>query len=137
MVIDIKKCDLRTATPNDFKGEIGEIVQCLENYVNKDLEKRRVLLFIEDDSTKTDTDLRSHFSAMEWNLTRESVTNWLVGAALNNPEFCLSLLDAFEELHKVVRWEFPQEFERLRQYDGKTMCIEFAKLVNRLAEKMS
>lgn len=137
MVIDIKKCDLRTATPNDFKGEIGEIVQSLENYVNKDLEQRRVLLFIEDDSTKTDTDLISHFSAMGWNLTRESVTNWLVGAALNNPEFCLSLLDAFEELHKVVRWEFPQEFERLRQYDGKTMCIEFAKLVKKLAEKMS
>lgn len=137
MVIDIKKCDLRTATPNDFKGEIGEIVQCLENYVNKDLERRRVLVFIEDDSTKTDTDLRSHFSAMAWNLTRESATNWLVGAALNNPEFCLSLLDAFDELHKVVHWEFPKEFERLRQYDGKTMRIEFAKLVNRLAEKMS
>lgn len=137
MVIDIKKCDLRTATPNDFKGEIGEIVQSLENYVNKDLEQRRVLLFIEDDSTKTDTGLRSHFSSMGWNLTRKSATNWLVGAALNNPEFCLSLLDAFEELHKVVRWEFPQEFERLRQYDGKTMCIEFAKLVKKLAEKMS
>lgn len=137
MVIDIKKCDLRTATPNDFKGEIGEIVQCLENYVNKDLERRRVLVFIEDDSTKTDTDLRSHFSAMAWNLTRESVTNWLVGAALNNPEFCLSLLDAFDELHKVVHWEFPKEFERLRQYDGKTMRIEFAKLVKKLAEKMS
>lgn len=137
MVIDIKKCDLRTATPNDFKGEIGEIVQCLENYVNKDLEKRRVLVFIEDDSTKTDTDLSSHFSAMAWNLTRESVTNWLVGAALKNPEFCLSLLDAFDELHKVVRWEFPKEFERLRQYDGKTMRIEFAKLVKKLAEKMS
>lgn len=137
MVIDIKKCDLRTATPNDFKGEIGEIVQSLENYVNKDLEQRRVLLFIEDDSTKTDTDLISHFSAMAWNLTRGSVTNWLVGAALKNPEFCLSLLDAFDELHKVVRWEFPQEFERLRQYDGKTMRIEFAKLVKKLAEKMS
>lgn len=137
MVIDIKKCDLRTATPNDFKGEIREIVQCLENYVNKDLEKRRVLVFIEDDSTKTDTDLKSHFSAMAWNLTRESITNWLVGAALKNPEFCLSLLDAFEELHKVVHWEFPKEFERLRQYDGKTMRIEFAKLVKKLAEKMS
>lgn len=137
MVIDIKKCELRTATPNDFKGEIREIVQSLENYVNKDLERRRVLVFIEDDSTKTDTDLSSHFSAMAWNLTRESVTNWLVGAALNNPEFCLSLLDAFEELHKAVRWEFPQEFERLRQYDGKTMCTEFAKLVKKLAEKMS
>lgn len=137
MVIDIKKCDLRTATPNDFKGEIGEIVQSLENYVNKDLEQRRVLLFIEDDSTKTDTDLISYFSAMAWNLTRESVTNWLVGAALKNPEFCLSLLDAFDELHKVVRWEFPKEFERLRQYDGKTMRIEFAKLVKKLAEKMS
>mgnify|MGYP004611431299 FL=1 len=137
MVIDIKKCDLRTATPNDFKGEIGEIVQCLENYVNKDLEKRRVFLFIEDDSTKTDTDLSSHFSAMAWNLTRESAQNWLVGAALKNPEICLGLLDAFDELHKVVRWEFPKEFERLRQYDGKTMRIEFAKLVKKLAEKMS
>lgn len=137
MAIDIKKCDLRTATPNDFKGEIREIVQCLENYVKKDLEKRRVLVFIEDDSTKTDTDLRSYFSSMGWNLTRESATNWLVGAALNNPEFCLSLLDAFEELHKVVHWEFPQEFERLRQYDGKTICTEFAKLVKKLAEKMS
>lgn len=137
MVIGIKKCDLRTATPNDFKGEIGEIVQSLENYVNKDLEQRRVLLFIEDDSTKTDTDLISHFSTMEWNLTRESVTNWLVGAALKNPEYCLSLLDAFDELHKVVCWEFPKEFERLRQYDGKTMRIEFAKLVKKLAEKMS
>lgn len=137
MVIDIKKCDLRTATPNDFKGEIGEIVQCLENYVNKDLERRRVLVFIEDDSTKTDTSLSSHFSAMVWNQTRGSVTNWLVGAALKNPEICLGLLDAFDELHKVVRWEFPKEFERLRQYDGKTMRIEFAKLVNRLAEKMS
>lgn len=137
MVIDIKKCDLRTATPNDFKGEIREIVQCLENYVNKDLEKRRVLVFIEDDSTKTDTDLKSHFIAMAWNLTRESITNWLVGAALKNPEFFLSLLDAFEELHKVVHWEFPKEFERLRQYDGKTMRIEFAKLVKKLAEKMS
>lgn len=137
MVIDIKKCDFRTATPNDFKGEIREIVQCLENYVNKDLEKRRVLVFIEDDSTKTDTDLRRHFSSMGWNLTRESATNWLVCAALNNPEFCLSLLDAFEELHKVVHWEFPQEFERLRQYDGKTIRTEFAKLVKKLAEKMS
>lgn len=137
MVIDIKKCELRTATPNDFKVEIREIVQCLENYVNKDLEQRRVLLFIEDDSTKTDTDLKSHFIAMAWNLTRESITNWLVGAALKNPEFCLSLLDAFEELHKVVHWEFPKEFERLRQYDGKTMRIEFAKLVKKLAEKMS
>ena len=137
MVIDIKKCDLRTATPNDFKGEIREIVQCLENYVNKDLEKRRVLVFIEDDSTKTDTYLRSHFISMGWNLTRESATNWLVGAALNNPEFCLILLDAFEELHKVVHWEFPQEFERLRQYDGKTIRTEFAKLVKKLAEKMS
>lgn len=137
MVIDIKKCEFRTATPNDFKGEIGEIVQSLENYVNKDLERRRVLVFIEDDSTKTDTDLRSHFRSMAWNLTRESATNWLVGAALNNPEFCLSLLDAFEELHKVVHWEFPKEFERLRQYDGKTMCTEFAKLVKKLAEKMS
>lgn len=137
MVIDIKKCDLRTATPNDLEGEKEEIFQCLENYVNKDLERRRVLAFIEDDSTKTDTDLISHFSAMAWNLTRESVTNWLVGAALKNPEFCLGLLDAFDELHKVVRWEFPKEFERLRQYDGKTMRIEFAKLVNRLAEKMS
>lgn len=137
MVIDIKKCDLRTATPNDFKGEIGEIVQSLENYVNKDLEQRRVLLFIEDDSTKTDTSLISNFSAMAWNQTRGSVTNWLVGAALKNPEICLGLLDAFDELHKVVRWEFPKEFERLRQYDGKTMRIEFAKLVNRLAEKMS
>ncbi len=137
MVIDIKKCDIRTATPNDFKGEIGEIVQSLENYVNKDLEKRRVLVFIEDDSTKTDTDLSSHFSSMGWNLTRESATNWLVGAALNNPEFCLSLLDAFCELHKVVRWEFPKEFERLRQYDGKTIRTEFAKLVKKLAEKMS
>lgn len=137
MVIDIKKCDLRTATPNDFKGEIGEIVQCLENYVNKDLERRRVLVFIEDDSTKTDTDLSSHFSAMAWNLTHRSVTNWLAGAALKNPEFCLGLLDAFDELHKVVRWEFPQEFERLRQYDGKTIHTEFAKLVKKLAEKMS
>lgn len=137
MVIDIKKCNLRTATPNDFKGEFRELVQSLENYVNKDLERRRVLVFIEDDSTKTDTDLISHFNAMAWNLTRESVTNWLVGAALNNPEFCLSLLDAFDELHKVVRWEFPQEFERLRQYDGKTMRTEFAKLVKKLAEKMS
>nr|DAR00193.1 MAG TPA: hypothetical protein [Caudoviricetes sp.] len=137
MVIDIKKCELRTATPNDFKVEIREIVQCLENYVNKDLEQRRVLLFIEDDSTKTDTDLKSHFIAMAWNLTRESITNWLVGATLKNPEFCLSLLDAFEELHKVVHWEFPKEFERLRQYDGKTMRIEFAKLVKKLAEKMS
>ena len=137
MVIDIKKCELRTATPNDFKVEIREIVQCLENYVNKDLEQRRVLLFIEDDSTKTDTDLKSHFIAMAWNLTRESITNWLVGAALKNPEFCLSLLDAFEELHKVVHWEFPKEFERLRQYDGKTMRIEFAKLIKKLAEKMS
>lgn len=137
MVIDIKKCELRTATPNDFKVEIREIVQCLENYVKKDLEQRRVLLFIEDDSTKTDTDLKSHFSAMAWNLTRESITNWLVGAALKNPECCLSLLDAFEELHKVVHWEFPKEFERLRQYDGKTMRIEFAKLVKKLAEKMS
>lgn len=137
MVIDIKKCELRTATPNDFKVEIREIVQCLENYVNKDLEQRRVLLFIEDDSTKTDTDLKSHFIAMAWNLTRESITNWLVGAALKNPEFCLSLLDAFEELHKVVHWEFPKEFERLRQYDGKTMRIEFAKLVKKLTEKMS
>lgn len=137
MVIDIKKCDLRTATPNDFKGEIREIVQSLENYVNKDLEKRRVLLFIEDNSTKTDTNLRSHFISMGWNLTRESATNWLVGAALNNPEFCLSLLDALEELHKVVRWEFPQEHERLRQYDGKTIRTEFAKLVKKLAEKMS
>lgn len=137
MVIDIKKCELRTATPNDFKVEIREIVQCLENYVNKDLEQRRVLLFIEDDSTKTDTDLKSHFIAMARNLTRESITNWLVGAALKNPEFCLSLLDAFEELHKVVHWEFPKEFERLRQYDGKTMRIEFAKLVKKLAEKMS
>lgn len=137
MVIDIKKCELRTATPNDFKVEIREIVQCLENYVNKDLEQRRMLLFIEDDSTKTDTDLKSHFCAMAWNLTRESITNWLVGAALKNPEFCLSLLDAFEELHKVVHWEFPKEFERLRQYDGKTMRIEFAKLVKKLAEKMS
>lgn len=137
MVIDIKKCDLRTATPNDFKGEIGEIVQSLENYVNKDLEQRRVLLFIEDDSTKTDTSLISNFSAMAWNQTRGSVANWLVGAALKNPEFCLSLLDAFDELHKVVRWEFPKEFERLRQYDGKTMRIEFAKLVKKLAEKMS
>jgi hypothetical protein len=108
MVIDIKKCDLRTATPNDFKGEIGEIVQSLENYVNKDLEKRRVLVFIEDDSTKTDTDLSSHFSSIGWNLTRESATNWLVGAALNYSEFCLSLLDALEELHKVVHWEFPR-----------------------------
>lgn len=105
--------------------------------MNKDLEQRRVLLFIEDDSTKTDTDLKSHFIAMAWNLTRESITNWLVGAALKNPEFCLSLLDAFEELHKVVHWEFPKEFERLRQYDGKTMRIEFAKLVKKLAEKMS
>lgn len=137
MVIDIKKCELRTATPNDFKVEIREIVQCLENYVNKDLEQRHVLLFIEDDSTKTDTDLKSHFIAMAWNLTRESITNWLVGTALKNPEFCLSLLDAFEELHKVVHWEFPKEFERLRQYDGKTMRIEFAKLVKKLAEKMS
>lgn len=137
MVIDIKKCDLRTATPNDLEGEKEEIFQCLENYVNKDLERRRVLAFIEDDSTKTDTDLISHFSAMAWNLTRGSVTNWLAGAALKNPEFCLGLLDAFDELHKVVRWEFPKEFERLRQYDGKTMRIEFAKLVNRLAEKMS
>ncbi len=137
MVIDIKKCDIRTATPNDFKGEIREIVQCLENYVNKDLEQRRVLVFIEDDSTKTDTNLSSHFSSMGWNLTRESATNWLVGAALNNPEFCLSLLDALEELHKVVRWEFPQEHERLRQYDGKTIRTEFAKLVKKLAEKMS
>jgi hypothetical protein len=137
MVIDIKKCDIRTATPNDFKGEIREIVQCLENYVNKDLEQRRVLVFIEDDSTKTDTNLSSHFSSMEWNLTRESATNWLVGAAVKNPEFCLSLLDAFEELHKVVRWEFPKEFERLRQYDGKTIRTEFAKLVKKLAEKMS
>lgn len=137
MVIDIKKCELRTATPNDFKGEIGEIVQCLENYANKDLEQRHVLLFIEDDSTKTDTDLSSHFILMGWNLTRESATNWLVGAALKNSEFCLSLLDAFEELHKVVHWEFPKEFERLRQYDGKTMRIEFAKLVKKLAEKMS
>lgn len=137
MVIDIKKCELRTATPNDFKVEIREIVQCLENYANKDLEQRHVLLFIEDDSTKTDTDLKSHFIAMAWNLTRESITNWLVGAALKNPEFCLSLLDAFEELHKVVHWEFPKEFERLRQYDGKAMRIEFAKLVKKLAEKMS
>lgn len=137
MVIDIKKCELRTATPNDFKVEIREIVQCLKNYVNKDLEQRRVLLFIEDDSTKTDTDLKSHFIEMAWNLTRESITNWLVGATLKNPEFCLSLLDAFEELHKVVHWEFPKEFERLRQYDGKTMRIEFAKLVKKLAEKMS
>lgn len=137
MVIDIKKCELRTATPNDFKVEIREIAQCLENYVNKDLEQRRVLLFIEDDSTKTDTDLKSHFIAMARNLTRESITNWLVGATLKNPEFCLSLLDAFEELHKVVHWEFPKEFERLRQYDGKTMRIEFAKLVKKLAEKMS
>lgn len=137
MVIDIKKCELRTATPNDFKVEIREIVQCLENYVNKDLEQRRVLLFIEDDSTKTDTDLKSHFIAMAWNLTRESITNWLVGAALKNPEFCLSLLDAFEELHKTVHCEFPQEFERLRQYDGKTIRTEFAKLVKKLAEKMS
>ena len=137
MVIDIKKCELRTATPNDFKVEIREIVQCLENYVNKDLEQRRVLLFIEDDSTKTDTDSKSHFSAMAWNLTRESITNWLVGAALKNPEFCLSLLDAFEELHKVVHWEFPKEFERLRQYDGNTMRIEFANLVKKLTEKMS
>lgn len=137
MVIDIKKCELRTATPNDFKVEIREIVQCLENYANKDLEQRHVLLFIEDDSTKTDTDLKSHFIAMARNLTRESITNWLVGAALKNPEFCLSLLDAFEELHKVVHWEFPKEFERLRQYDGKTMRIEFAKLVKKLAEKMS
>ena len=137
MVIDIKKCDLRTATPNDFKGEIRELVQSLENYVNKDLERRRVLVFIEDDSTKTDTDLRSHFSSMGWNLTRESATNWLVAAAVNNPEFCLSLLDAFEELHKVVRWEFPKEFERLRQYDGKTIRTEFAKLVKKIAEKMS
>lgn len=137
MVIDIKKCDIRTATPNDFKGEIGEIVQCLGNYVNKDLEKRRVLVFIEDGSTKTDTYLSSHFRSMEWNLTRESATNWLVGAAVNNPEFCLSLLDAFEELHKVVHGEFPQEFERLRQYDGKTILTEFAKLVKKLAEKMS
>lgn len=137
MVIDIKKCELHTATPNDFKGEIGEIVQCLENYVNKDLERRRVLVFIEDDSTKTDTDLKSHFSAMGWNITRESATNWLVGAALKNPEFCLSLLDAVDELHKVVHWEFPKEFERLIQYDGKTMRIEFAKLVKKLAEKMS
>lgn len=137
MVIDIKKCELRTATPNDFKGEIGEIVQSLENYVNKDLERRRVLVFIEDDSTKTDTDLSSHFISMAWNLKRGSVTNWLVAAALKNPEFCLSLLDAFEELHKVVHMEFPQEFERLRQYDGKTMRIEFAKLVKKLAEKMS
>ncbi len=137
MVIDIKKCDIRTATPNDFKGEIGEIVQSLENYVNKDFEQRRVLLFIEDDSTKTDTDLISHFISMGWNLTRESATNWLVGAAVNNPEFCLSLLDALEELHKFVRWEFPQEHERLRQYDGKTIRTEFAKLVKKLAEKMS
>lgn len=137
MVIDIKKCDLRTATPNDLEGEKEEIFQCLENYVNKDLEQRRVLLFIEDDSTKTDTDLKSHFSAMAWNLTRESITNWLVGAALKNPEFCLSLLDAFDELHKVVHWEFPKEFERLRQYDGKTIRTEFAKLVKKLAEKMS
>lgn len=137
MVIDIKKCDLRTATPNDFKGEIREIVQSLENYANKDLEKRRVLLFIEDNSTKTDTNLRSHFISMVWNLTRESATNWLVGAALNNPEFCLSLLDALEELHKVVHWEFPQEYERLRQYDGKTIRTEIAKLVKKLAEKMS
>ena len=137
MVIDIKKCDLRTATPNDFKGEIWEIVQSLENYVNKDLERRRMLVFIEDDSTKTDTDLRSHFSSMGWNLTRESATNWLVAAAVNNPEFCLSLLDALEELYKVVRWEFPKEFERLRQYDGKTIRTEFAKLVKKLAEKMS
>lgn len=74
---------------------------------------------------------------MAWNLTRGSVTNWLAGAALRNPEICLGLLDAFDELHKVVRWEFPQEFERLRQYDGKTMRIEFAKLVKKLAEKMS
>lgn len=137
MVIDTKKSELHTATPNDFKGEIGEIVQSLENYVNKDLEQRRVLVFIEDDSTKTDTDLRIHFSVMAWNLTRGSVTNWLVGAALKNPEICLGLLDAFDELHKVVRWEFPQEFERLRQYDGKTMCIEFAKLAKKLAEKRS
>lgn len=137
MVIDIKKCDLRTATPNDLEGEKEEIFQCLENYVNKDLERRRVLVFIEDDSTKTDTDLSSHFSAMAWNLTRGSVTNWLAGAALKNPEICLGLLDAFDELHKVVRWEFPKEFERLRQYDGKTMRIEFAKLVKKLAEKMS
>lgn len=42
MVIDIKKCDLRTATPNDLEGEKEEIFQCLENYVNKDLERRRV-----------------------------------------------------------------------------------------------
>lgn len=137
MVIDIKKCDIRTATPNDFKGEIREIVQSLENYVSKDLEQRRVLVFIEDDSTKTDTDLSSHFSSMGWNLTRESATNWLVCAALNNPEFCLSLLDALEELHKVVHWEFPQEYERLRQYDGKTIRTEFAKLVKKIAEKMS
>lgn len=137
MVIDIKKCEIRTATPNDFKGEIGEIVQSLENYVNKDLERRRVLLFIEDNSTKTDTNLRSHFSSTGWNLTRESATNWLVGAALKNSEFCLSLLDALEELHKVVRWEFPKEHERLRQYDGKTIRTEFAKLVKKLAEKMS
>lgn len=137
MVIDIKECELRTATPNDLKGEIGEIFQCLENYVNKDLEKRRVCVFIEDDSTETDTDLSIHFSSMAWNLTRESATNWLVAAAVNNPEFCLSLLDAFEELHKAVHCEFPQEFERLRQYDGKTIRTEFAKLVKKLAEKMS
>lgn len=137
MVIDIKKCELRTATPNDFKGEIREIVQSLENYVNKDLERRRVLAFIEDDSTKTDTDLSSHFISMGWNLTRESATDWLVAAAVKNPEFCLSLLDAFEELHKAVHCEFPQEFERLRQYDGKTIRTEFAKLVKKLAEKMS
>ena len=137
MVIDIKKCDLRTVNPNDIEGEKEEIFKCLENYVNKDLEKRRVLLFIEGDSTKTDTDLISHFSAMAWNLTRGSVTNWLAGAALRNPEICLGLLDAFDELHKVVHWEFPKEFERLRQYDGKTMRIEFAKLVKKLAEKTS
>ena len=83
MVIDIKKCNLRTATPNDFKGGIREIVQSLENYVNKDLEKLRVLVFIEDDSTETDTSLSSHFSSMAWNLKRGSVTNWLVAAALN------------------------------------------------------
>lgn len=132
-----KKNKSCTTTLNNFKGENEEIFKGLKNYAIKDYEHRHVLVFIEDECGETDTNSISDVGVMAWNPTREFVGKSLRIAALKSSSVCLGLLDAYYVLHRAIREEFPQEYERLLQYDGKTFLIELAKLVKKLTKKMS
>lgn len=136
MAITIRKMNFKKSNFNESEDEVKEIFQSIENYLNKNMEHRRVLIAIEDSSEETDTCFGGELYEATYNHTSMSLARWLVCAALRSEAKCIGLLHAVNELSEIIRMQFPREFELLSVLSSDDKCICFAKLVKKLSEEL-